>query len=187
MAPSTALLRTAAVLLTATLGACAQAPTQPLSSSSASSSSPPQPAAAPRQPIPGGPVAAGLRGPAPAGLYQALGEQEGIARLMDDLVERVVKDPRIGPIFQESFKQTKPQALKDSLTAQICLLAGGPCEYDGVDMQSAHMNMKIDKSHFNALVELLQDAMDVRRIPFTQQNRLLALLAPMHRDIITVR
>lgn len=173
MAPSILLQRLGAALLVAAAAGCAQAPA-------------PTPPAA-RQPIPGGPVAAGVRGPAPAGLYQALGGKEGIARLMDDLVERAVKDPRIGPIFQESFKQTKPQALKDSLTAQICLLAGGPCEYDGVDMQSAHMHMKIDKSHFNALVELLQDAMDARRIPFTQQNRLLALLAPMHRDIITVR
>ncbi|WP_311223538.1 MULTISPECIES: group 1 truncated hemoglobin [unclassified Acidovorax] len=162
----------AAALLTASAAALAQ--TSP-------------PAAAPTLPIPGGPIAAGVRGPAPAGLYQALGEKEGIARLMDDLVERAVKDPRIGAIFQESFKQTKPQALKDSLTAQICLLAGGPCEYDGVDMKSAHAHMKIDKSHFNALVELLQQAMDARNIPFTQQNRLLALLAPMHRDIITVR
>ena len=28
--------------------------------------------------------------------------------------------------------------------------------------------------------------MDAQGIAFTQQNRLLALLAPMHRDIITV-
>lgn len=145
------------------------------------------PPPAPTLPIPGGPIAAGVRGPAPAGLYQALGEKEGIARVVDDLVERALKDPRIGAIFQESFKQTKPQAFKDSLTAQLCLLAGGPCVYDGVDMKSAHANLKIDKSQFNALVELLQDAMTARDIPFTQQNRLLALLAPMYRDVITVR
>ena len=40
---------------------------------------------------------------------------------------------------------------------------------------------------FNALVEVLQAAMDAQGIPYAAQNRLLALLAPMHRDVITVQ
>ena len=119
----------------------------------------------------------------PAGLYQALGEKAGITRLMGDFVDRVVKDPRIGA----HFKDVKPAALKESLTDQICSLSGGPCQYEGADMKSAHADMDINKGHFNALVEVLQTAMDAQGIPFAQQNRLLALLAPMHRDIITVR
>lgn len=120
---------------------------------------------------------------APAGLYQALGEKPGITRLMDDFVNRVVKDPRIGG----HFKDVKPAALKESLTDQICQLSGGPCKYEGADMKSAHADMDIHKGHFNALVEVLQSAMDAQGIPFAQQNRLLALLAPMHRDVITTR
>ena len=118
---------------------------------------------------------------APAGLYQALGEKPGITRLMDDFVNRVVKDPRIGG----HFKDVKPAALKESLTDQICSLSGGPCQYKGADMKSVHADMDINKGHFNALVEVLQSAMDAQGIPFAQQNRLLALLAPMHRDVIT--
>ena len=120
---------------------------------------------------------------APAGLYQALGEKPGITRLMDDFVNRLVQDPRIGG----HFKEVKPAALKQSLTDQICQLSGGPCQYEGADMKSAHADMDINKGHFNALVEVLQTAMDAQGIPFAQQNRLLALLAPMHRDVITVR
>ena len=118
---------------------------------------------------------------APAGLYQALGEKPGITRLVDDFVNRVVKDPRIGG----HFKDTKPVALKESLTDQICQLSGGPCHNEGADLKSAHADMDINKGHFNALVEVLQSAMDAQGIPFAQQNRLLALLAPMHRDVIT--
>ena len=125
--------------------------------------------------------AAATAAAAPAGLYQALGEKPGITRLMDDFVNRVVKDPRIGG----HFKDTKPAALKESLTDQICQLSGGPCKYEGADMKSAHADMDINKGHFNALVEVLQSAMDAQGIPFAQQNRLLALLAPMHRDVIT--
>ncbi len=118
---------------------------------------------------------------APAGLYQALGEKPGITRLVDDFVDRLLKDPRIG----SHFKDIKPAALKESLTDQFCQLSGGPCKYEGADMKSAHADMDINKGHFNALVEVLQTAMDAQGIPFAQQNRLLALLAPMHRDIIT--
>ena len=127
------------------------------------------------------PAATSAAPAAPAGLYQALGEKPGITRLVDDFVNRVVKDPRIGG----HFKDTKPDALKQSLTDQFCQLSGGPCKYEGADMKSAHADMDINKGHFNALVEVLQSAMDAQGIPFAQQNRLLALLAPMHRDVIT--
>ena len=42
----------------------------------------------------------------------------------------------------------------------------------------------ITRANFNALVEVLQEAMDAQGVPFGVQNRLLSQLAPMHRDII---
>lgn len=116
--------------------------------------------------------------PAP-GLYQALGEQAGIRQLMDDFVPRLKADARIGRLF----KDTKPALLAESLTEQVCLLSGGPCAYKGASMKDAHADMHITRADFNALVEVLQQAMDARGIPFTRQNQLLALLAPMHRDV----
>ena len=59
--------------------------------------------------------------------------------------------------------------------------------YKGADMKTAHAELDIKKSDFHALVEVLQRSMDARGIPFRQQNEMLALLAPMHRDVITVR
>ncbi len=119
---------------------------------------------------------------APPGLYAALGEKAGIDRIVDDFVDRLLRHPRIGT----QFKDTKPAALKESLAEQFCVLSGGPCTYQGADMRELHADMEINKGDFNALVEVLQRAMDAQGIPFAQQNRLLALLAPMHRDIITV-
>ncbi len=134
-------------------------------------------------PTPAATAPASTKPVAMPGLYQALGEKPGISRLMGDFVTRLFKDPRMG----DQFKETKPQALQESLTDQVCQLSGGPCIYEGADMQSVHADMDINKGHFNALVEVLQVAMDAQSIPFAQQNRLLALLAPMHRDIITLR
>lgn len=118
-----------------------------------------------------------------AGLYQAFGEQAGIRALMDDFVVRLKADARIG----EQFKDANLGNLAKQLSDQVCQLSGGPCVYKGPDMKEAHASMDITRGHFNALVEVLQQSMDARGIPFTRQNQLLALLAPMHRDVITVR
>lgn len=120
---------------------------------------------------------------APSALYTALGEKSNIDGFVSDFVERMYADSRIA----HYFKDTNKQALKESLAEQFCALSGGPCTYQGADMADVHADMKVDKAAFNALVEDLQDAMSARGVAFTQQNRLLALLAPMHRDIITVR
>jgi hemoglobin len=116
-------------------------------------------------------------------LYKAFGEKTGLIALMDDFMVRLLADPRTGPHFRPSNQQR----VKEQLVDQLCVLAGGPCAYKGADMKSAHANLDIKKSDFNALVEVLQQSMDAKGIPFRTQNQMLALLAPMHRDAITVR
>jgi hemoglobin len=113
-------------------------------------------------------------------LYLSFGEKTGLAALMDDFVQRLVVDSRTKPFFEHADLDK----LKVLLTEQLCELSGGPCRYAGRDMRRAHEGMGVAKSHFNALVEVLQQAMDAKKIPFTAQNRMLARLAPMHRDII---
>ena len=115
-------------------------------------------------------------------LYQALGEKPGLVKLMDDFMTRLVANPRTGPFF----KPANQQHIKAELVEQFCQLSGGPCVYKGVDMKTIHASLGVNKGDFNALVEELQHAMDAQGIPFRTQNQLLALLAPMHRVIITV-
>jgi hemoglobin len=114
-------------------------------------------------------------------LYKAFGEKSGLIALMDDFMVRLLADPRTGPHFQPSNQQR----VKEQLVDQLCSLSGGPCVYKGADMKSSHANLDIKKSDFHALVEVLQASMDAKGIPFRKQGEMLALLAPMHRDIIT--
>lgn len=116
-------------------------------------------------------------------LYQSLGQKPGLVALMDDFMVRLLADPRMQPFF----KDTNQTQFKSQLVDQLCQVAGGPCQYKGPDMKTAHGEMDITKSHFNALVEILQQSMNARNIPFSVQNKLLAQLAPMHRDVITVK
>ena len=84
----------------------------------------------------------------------------------------------------EFFKKTKQPHFKQMLSEQFCRVSGGGCAYTGKSIPEAHRDMDISKADFNAVVEVLQASMDAQRVPLPTQNRLLARLAPMHRDII---
>jgi hemoglobin len=128
-------------------------------------------------------VFAGGQAMADDALYQSLGQKPGLVMLMDDFMKRLLADPRTEPFFAKANQQH----VKEQLVEQFCQVSGGPCTYKGVDMKSSHSNLDITKGHFNALVEVLQQSMDARQISFRTQNQLLSQLAPMHRDIITVK
>jgi hemoglobin len=116
-------------------------------------------------------------------LYQQLGGQPGLVRLMDDFMQRLLADARMHPFF----KDVNQAHVKAQLVAQFCEVSGGPCKREGPDMKRVHDGFDINRAHFNALVEVLQQSMDAQGIPFGAQNRLLAQLAPMHRDIVNVK
>ncbi|MCF8207069.1 MAG: group 1 truncated hemoglobin [Methylotenera sp.] len=113
-------------------------------------------------------------------LYRAWGEKAGIQAVMQDFVTRLQADARMAPFF----KNANREHLVTQLTEQLCQQAGGPCTYKGVPMKEAHESMDIGRRDFNALVEVLQQSMQAKGIPFAAQNAMLARLAPMHRDII---
>ena len=122
--------------------------------------------------------------PAPAddALFRARGGQAGLDRIVGDFVPRLVADARTG----EFFRKTDQAHLALMLAQQFCVVSGGGCTYTGLPMNKAHENIDVSKADFNALVEVLQAAMDAQGVPFATQNRLLARLAPMHRDIVNV-
>lgn len=119
--------------------------------------------------------------PSDDSVYQAWGQRAGIRAVMEDFVPRLQADARTGPFF----KGVNQERLITQLTEQLCQEAGGPCTYQGDPMSPVHESMHIGKSDFNALVEVLQQSMDAKGIPFAAQNGMLARLAPMHRQIVT--
>ncbi len=121
--------------------------------------------------------------PADDSLYRQLGGQDGLVKLMDDFMLRLLADARMNPFF----KDVDQAHVKAQLVAQFCEVSGGPCKLKGPTMKQVHDGQDITKANFNALVEVLQQAMDAQGIAFGAQNRLLAQLAPMHRDIVNTR
>jgi hemoglobin len=117
---------------------------------------------------------------ADSSLFDRLGGYETIERFVDVGVERILVNPRIAFHFED----TDVPNLKFQLTEQICQLAGGPCIYQGLDMESAHLGQNIRSAEFNALVEDFQQAMRATGVPYGLENQVLALLAPMKPAVI---
>ena len=114
-------------------------------------------------------------------MLEAFHGREGSDRIVDGLLDRSVADPRIAGVFTA----TDMVRLRRTLKEQFCYILNGGCAYTGRSMQDAHDDTGLQPADMGALVEHLQAAMDAEGVPFRTQNRFLAKLAPMRRDVVT--
>ena len=116
-----------------------------------------------------------------AELYEDLGGEAGISVIVDHAIPRWLADPRVAPTFSD----TNMGRFRRLIADQLCQVTGGPCRYTGRTMAAAHRGLDLTRAQFNAVAEDLQDAMEESGVPYHTQNRLLAILAPMQRDMVT--
>jgi len=115
------------------------------------------------------------------GMRDAFHGQDGIRRIVNDMVDRSVADPRISEIFVAHDLVR----LRRTLFEQFCYILNAGCDYSGRDMANSHKDLGLQVDDLNVLVEHLQAAMAAETISFAAQNRFLSKLAPMKRDVVT--
>ncbi len=113
-------------------------------------------------------------------LYRAFGGAEAVEASVDNFIRIALENKRIAHTFEES----NMDRFREKLILQLCDVMGGPCEYDGFGMRESHQPLDISRAEWGYMVADFQTAMSEAGVPFRVQNRLLALLAPMHRDIV---
>lgn len=118
--------------------------------------------------------------PADQPLFESLGGKTGIERISGRFIAAIAERPEIRPYFLH----TDLERFHRQFISHLCDIAGGPCEYEGDTMAQTHLGMDITEGHFNQVVDMLVDAMEAEGIPYPVQNRLLARLAPMRKNII---
>ena len=116
-----------------------------------------------------------------AGMWRAFHGQAGVDRIVDRFVARNTADARIADIF----KGQDLVRLRRTLKEQFCYILNGGCDYSGRTMAASHKDLGIQQADMGALVENLQAAMRAEGVSFPAQNRFLAKLAPMKRDVVT--
>ena len=120
--------------------------------------------------------------PAADTLYRELGGHDGLVKIVVEFHRRLLADERLAAFFRD----VDEDRFQQRLLMQFCEVSGGPCRQQRHNMRRVHSGVDINRASCNATVEVLQQAMDAQGLAFNVQNRLLAQLAPMHRDIVNV-
>ncbi|GHE91813.1 group I truncated hemoglobin [Thalassotalea profundi] len=115
-------------------------------------------------------------------LYQALGQQQGIERLVNIFIKKLGQDKQIFPYFAKA----SVSHFRQGFISHICEASDGPCQYEGDNMVDIHTGMNINEADFNRVVELLVLAMEEAGIDYPIQNKVLAKFAPLRGEIIKI-
>ena len=113
-------------------------------------------------------------------LFEQIGGEPKLMATVDSLVEVMLADERIN----FAFAQTDLAKFRKLLYDQLCELTDGPCTYRGRNMFEAHKKLEATNAQFNALAEDLYIAFERQGVPYRVQNKVMALLAPMQREIV---
>jgi hemoglobin len=113
-------------------------------------------------------------------LFEDMGGGSVLHAAVDKFTDLILADPRINFTFAEADLAK----FKGLLYDQLCELSGGPCSYGGRDMRTAHQKLRLNTAEFDALAEDLYLALGKCGVPYRLQNKLMAKLAPMKRDIV---
>ena len=113
-------------------------------------------------------------------LYQQLGGEAGINKLVSLWLTNAGQDPVLKPAFAHA-DMAHLQAQMVTLIGQD---AGGPQVYTGPDMYAAHQGMHITDAQWDAFMHDLHKAMQTEQISNLTQAELLGILLPMKTDIV---
>ena len=116
-------------------------------------------------------------------LFGHLGGNDGVAAIADRLIDDVAADPLLGRSFRDSnLKRIKLHHGR----AAVRVDRRHPCHYSGDGMREVHAGHDISEAEFYGMVESLKRILVARGVAQADRNRLLALLAPLKRDVVRV-
>jgi hemoglobin len=119
-------------------------------------------------------------------LYERLGGVYSIATVVDDLIDRVMSDPRLNanPAVDEAHHKVPPAGFKYLVTEMVCGASGGPQKYTGRSMADSHSLLKITPKEWEAFMDDFQQALDQFKVPDAEQAELKAIVNSTYGDIV---
>jgi hemoglobin len=119
-------------------------------------------------------------------LYERLGGVYSIATVVDDLIDRVMSDPRLNanPLVDEAHHRVPPAGFKYLVTEMVCWASGGPQKYTGKSMADSHVHLKITGNEWEAFLDDFQQALDKFAVPTEEQAELKTIVNSTRSDIV---
>ncbi|KAF4669067.1 hypothetical protein FOL47_002717, partial [Perkinsus chesapeaki] len=117
-------------------------------------------------------------------LYDRLGGEYTITKLMESTYDKALEDDRLRFYFEKN--KAKVTSIKKKMTQFVSGLTGGPSGYDIHDLKPAHYSMNISNFHFDTMLGLLaQTIIEDLKVEKPVARELMSLLQPVRADITT--
>lgn len=113
-------------------------------------------------------------------LYERLGGEESIEAVVDRFYEHVMADDLVNGYFEDVDMQRQIA----HQTQFISSVTGGPVEYSGEDMATAHEGMGITEEEFYAIADHLDTALAEFDVPEDDREDVLEEIASYEDAIV---
>ena len=122
-------------------------------------------------------------------LYERLGGVYSIATVIDDLIDRIMADPRLNanPAVDEAHHKVPPAGFKYLVTEMLCWASGGPQKYSGRSMVDSHRDLNITPQEWEAFMDDLQQTLDKFKVPAAEQAEVRAIVQSTYSDIVVAK
>ena len=116
-------------------------------------------------------------------LYDRLGQKDGIARIVEDVMAAHLTNP----VVRTRFENSKDLDHAKRMAAEFfCAGCGGPEPYTGRDMLTTHRGMNISEQEYMAVMDDILGALGKNGIDQATQNEVVAVLYSLKNQIIRV-
>ncbi len=122
-------------------------------------------------------------------LYERLGGLAPISVVVNDFIDVLVPDAVLNqnPAIDAARKRVPSPYLKYHVTAMVCQVTGGPCQYHGRGMKESHAHMNITKGEWDRMVTLFKGVLAKHKVPAKETQELLEIVGSTKADIVVSR
>lgn len=119
-------------------------------------------------------------------LYERLGGLAPISVVVSDFLDALVPDPVLNqnPAIDAARQAVPKPYLKYHVTAMVCQATGGPCQYHGRDMKTAHAHLNITEKEWARMVTIFKELLASHEVPEQESAELLAIIDSTKADIV---
>ena len=118
-----------------------------------------------------------------APLYIRLGGYDAIAAFVDDLLPRLLNDPRIGIYWKGKCKDSLRKD-RQLIVDFLCSAFGGPVEYLGRDMKTSHDGLDISDADWLAFEQHVVDILTNLGVTGREYDEVMAATLSLKGDVV---
>lgn len=119
-------------------------------------------------------------------LYERLGGLAPISMVVNDFIDALVPDATLNanPAIDAARRKVPAAYLKYHVTALVCQVTGGPCEYVGRSMKESHAHLNITEAEWERMATVFKQILDRYGVPEAEQQELFAIIDSTKADIV---